>query len=74
MTANLRTLRSLPLRIPVDPRVKPVVPRRLVVRGEAFYPLKDFEALNARQAAAGRRSSSTRAMRPQARCDNWIHA
>ncbi|HLC34243.1 MAG TPA: NAD-dependent DNA ligase LigA, partial [Anaerolineales bacterium] len=53
VTANLRTLRSLPLRIPVDPRSKRAAPSRLVVRGEAFYPLEEFEALNARQAAAG---------------------
>ena len=53
VTANLRTLRSLPLRIPVEPRSKRAAPSRLVVRGEAFYPLKEFEALNARQAAAG---------------------
>jgi DNA ligase (NAD+) len=53
VTANLRTLRSLPLRIPVDPRSGHTAPRRLVVRGEAFYPLAEFEALNARQAAAG---------------------
>jgi len=53
VTANLRTLRSLPLRIPVDPRSEHSAPRRLVVRGEAFYPLEEFEALNARQAAAG---------------------
>ena len=53
VTANLRTLRSLPLRIPVEPRSKRAAPSRLVVRGEAFYPLEEFEALNARQAAAG---------------------
>jgi len=53
VTENLRTLRSLPLRIPVDPRSGHTAPRRLVVRGEAFYPLAEFEALNARQAAAG---------------------
>lgn len=53
VTANLRTLRSLPLRIPVDPRSEHGAPRRLVVRGEAFYPLEEFEALNVRQAAAG---------------------
>ncbi|MCX6025662.1 MAG: NAD-dependent DNA ligase LigA [Chloroflexi bacterium] len=53
VTANLRTLRSLPLRLPVDPRAGHTAPRRLVVRGEAFYPLAEFEALNARQAAAG---------------------
>ena len=47
ITGNLRTVRSLPLKIPVDPR-GPRPPRRLVVRGEALIFLKDFEELNRR--------------------------
>ena len=47
ITGNLRTVRSLPLKIPVDPR-GPRSPRRLVVRGEALIFLKDFEELNRR--------------------------
>ena len=53
VTANLRTLRTLPLRIPVDPKSKYRAPTRLVVRGEAFFPVREFEALKARQTAAG---------------------
>src|SRR5512146_190308 len=56
ITANLRTVRSIPLRIPVGerpkqpkgelPNVDLPVPRVLVVRGEAFMPVKDFAKLN----------------------------
>lgn len=45
ITENLRTIRSLPLRIPQDPDGRPA-PARLVVRGEAFIKLSDFEKLN----------------------------
>ncbi len=55
ITTNLRTIRSLPLRIPVDPR-GPVAPRRLVVRGEALIFLKDFEQLNRRMEQGGEKA------------------
>lgn len=55
ITANLRTVRALPLRIPVDP-AGPQPPPYLVVRGEAFITKADFEALNRRLAAAGERT------------------
>ena len=51
VTPNVRTIPSVPLRIPVRPD-GPRPPARLVVRGEVFYPLKDFERLNASQRAA----------------------
>jgi DNA ligase (NAD+) len=45
ITLNLRTIRALPLRIPVeDHRISP--PSYLVVRGEAFMLIEDFERLN----------------------------
>jgi DNA ligase (NAD+) len=53
ITPNLRTVRSLPLRIPADPEYAGAVPRRLVVRGEAFMPIAEFEALNERLARVG---------------------
>jgi DNA ligase (NAD+) len=53
ITANLRTLRSLPQRIPVDPNSNLTVPPYLVVRGEAFFPLDKFEAFNAARLEAG---------------------
>jgi DNA ligase (NAD+) len=66
ITTNLRTIKALPLRIPVTGDGRPPVenslspvlrpPATLVVRGEAFIRLPDFEALNARQAAAGEKT------------------
>ncbi|HZY45210.1 MAG TPA: NAD-dependent DNA ligase LigA [Anaerolineae bacterium] len=50
VTANLRTVRSVPLKIPVakDGKTKSSIniPKRLVVRGEAFIETKAFEAMN----------------------------
>ena len=51
VTPNVRTIPSVPLRIPVHPD-GPRPPARLVVRGEVFYPLKDFARLNESQRAA----------------------
>ncbi len=52
ITANLRTIRALPLRIPVLSSGPPA-PERIVVRAEAFIPLKEFEKLNRRLIEAG---------------------
>ncbi len=68
ITANLRTVKSIPLRIPLSENVSapgtagtddlplfaarkgresvPTVPAYLVVRGEAFITIRDFERLN----------------------------
>ncbi|MBN1429608.1 MAG: NAD-dependent DNA ligase LigA [Anaerolineae bacterium] len=51
VTPNLRTIRHLPLRIPVDPDGPPAPPR-LVVRGEIYFELSIFEALNRRRVEA----------------------
>jgi DNA ligase (NAD+) len=77
ITSNLRTIKGLPLRIPVEEPVgrgQPLalagvqgVPRLLVVRGEAYISTSDFEAMNARLA-----SSPTHETRPPAPCDSWI--
>jgi DNA ligase (NAD+) len=56
ITANLRTVRSLPLRIPVDKGKGLQVPNLLVVRGEAFIKLADFELLNRHLEEAGERT------------------
>lgn len=45
ITPNLRTVKAVPLRIPVDPHGPPA-PEYLVVRGEAFITLANFEKLN----------------------------
>src|SRR5215207_485167 len=55
ITRNLRTVRSIPLRIPVDEK-GPKPPKYLVIRGEAFMPIKDFEELNRRLLEAGQRT------------------
>lgn len=52
ITANLKTVRALPLRIPADSQ-GPEPPTELVVRGEAFITLKDFENLNKRLEESG---------------------
>jgi DNA ligase (NAD+) len=55
ITANLRTVRTVPLRIPVhDQGVS--APERLVVRAEAFIMIKDFEALNRSLEEAGEKT------------------
>jgi len=65
VTTNLRTVRTLPLRIPVagnpwglpkpqSEGLRELSPlHRLVVRGEAIMLIEDFEELNRRQAEAG---------------------
>ncbi|NDJ62740.1 MAG: NAD-dependent DNA ligase LigA [Chloroflexi bacterium] len=52
VTPNVRTIRSIPLRIPVDPSGPPP-PERLVVRGEVLMLKHDFEALNRQQIEQG---------------------
>ena len=56
ITANLRTLKAIPLRIPVKASAGVRVPRLLVVRGEAFIPIKDFAALNRQLEDAGQKT------------------
>jgi DNA ligase (NAD+) len=53
VTANVRTIRSVPLRIPLDPDVGLPAPEKLVVRGEVLFLKHDFLALNERQKEAG---------------------
>lgn len=55
ITSNLRTVRALPLRVPVRADGPPA-PGRLVVRGEALIFRSDFEAMNARLSKAGERT------------------
>jgi DNA ligase (NAD+) len=53
VTANLRTVNSIPLRIPVSADGPP--PERIEVRGEIYMPIADFDAFNRRQAEKGER-------------------
>jgi len=55
VTANLRTVKALPLFIPVDSK-GPKPPARLVVRGEAFMTIHDFDELNLRLQEAGEKT------------------
>jgi DNA ligase (NAD+) len=54
ISANLRTVRSLPLRIPLEPNGVEI-PSRLVVRGEAIIFKGDFERMNREAEAKGDR-------------------
>ncbi len=49
VTVNLRTVRSLPLQL----QSEPTPPARLVVRGEVYMRLEDFQALNRRMTERG---------------------
>lgn len=55
VTANLRTVNALPLRIPRS-RAGPQAPPRLVVRGEVLIRLSDFATLNRRLEEQGERT------------------
>ncbi len=48
VTANVRTIAGIPHRLVGDD-----VPERIEVRGEVYFPVADFEALNAARVAAG---------------------
>ncbi len=70
ITPNLRTVKAIPLRIPLKnrdqkipdgaselPTIKdPYVPETLVVRGEIFIPTKEFEELNRKLEENGERT------------------
>ncbi len=52
VTANLKTIKALPLSIPISNSNSPAPPY-VVVRGEVFITLKDFELLNHKLEEAG---------------------
>lgn len=54
ITENLKTLPSLPLRIPIKPGLE--APERLVVRGECLILKQDFEKLNTELEKAGEKT------------------
>jgi DNA ligase (NAD+) len=51
VTLNVRTIATVPHVLAGDPVTHP---RRIEVRGEVFFPVEQFERLNAAQVAAGR--------------------
>ena len=56
ITSNLRTVRTIPLKIPVETNAKITVPNYLVVRGEAYLPIQEFEELNRTLEEAGEKT------------------
>jgi len=56
ITANLRTIRAMPLRLPLQATTDLQPPSRLVVRGEVYVEKADFERFNERQVAQGERT------------------
>ncbi|MBE0669142.1 MAG: NAD-dependent DNA ligase LigA [Anaerolineales bacterium] len=55
ITSNLRTIRAIPLKIPVEAK-GPKPPSTFVVRGEAFIPIKEFDELNKKLEEAGEKT------------------
>lgn len=55
ITANLRTVRVMPLHIPLADTALVQAPTRLVVRGEAYVEKADFQRFNEQQAEQGER-------------------
>lgn len=55
ITENLRTIKALPLRIPVS-EDGPEIPERLVVRGEALIYKADFQKLNQKLEEEGQKT------------------
>nr|WP_230684792.1 hypothetical protein [Cellulomonas sp. JZ18] len=65
VTLNVRTIRTIPHVLAGDPATHPEL---IEVRGEIFFPVEAFEALNAAQVAAGKAPSPTRGTRRRGRC------
>lgn len=55
ITENLKTIRTLPLKIPIN-NEEMQIPGTLVVRGEVFIKLQDFEKLNQELQESGERT------------------
>ena len=55
ITQNLRTVPAVPLKIPVEAK-GPKPPKQLVVRGEAFIPIPEFEKLNQKLEEEGKKT------------------
>jgi DNA ligase (NAD+) len=52
VTANVKTIKSIPLRIPVNSKAL-TTPTRLEVRGEIYFPIAAFNKFNQEQLAKG---------------------
>ena len=70
VTNNVRTIRSVPLRLNGDN-----IPRRIELRGEVFYPTSAFDRINAeRQATNAERQEDRRAREPLNRESKRLNA
>ncbi|NPV56206.1 MAG: NAD-dependent DNA ligase LigA [Anaerolineae bacterium] len=56
ITSNIRTIKQVPLRVPVAADASLQPPSSLVVRGEVFILIRDFEALNQRLSENGEKT------------------
>lgn len=57
VTANVRTIREVPLRLVAGKKNARVsIPEHLVIRGEVYMNKNEFEAFNAQQAEAGKKT------------------
>jgi DNA ligase (NAD+) len=53
VTQNVKTIQSIPIRIPANPAQKGPIPKRLEVRAEIVMPIQSFLALNEQRQLAG---------------------
>ncbi|MBW4476745.1 MAG: NAD-dependent DNA ligase LigA [Tolypothrix brevis GSE-NOS-MK-07-07A] len=53
ITQNVRTIRSIPLRLNVETFHETSLPERVEVRGETFLPLEVFKQINSQRLASG---------------------
>ncbi len=53
ITANVRTIQSIPLKIPIPGVLETNIPQRMEVRGEIFMPFESFLKLNEHQQLKG---------------------
>ncbi|HMN40946.1 MAG TPA: NAD-dependent DNA ligase LigA [Phycisphaerales bacterium] len=53
VTANVKTIRAIPLTLAAAGRHGPKIPDVLEIRGEVYFPLKEFERVNAEREAEG---------------------
>lgn len=56
VTHNLRTIESIPLRLHASK--DEVIPKMVEVRGEIYFPVKEFDRFNAQQAKEGKQTFS----------------
>jgi len=54
VTPNIKTIKSIPLRIPTSNKIKQSMPHQLEVRGEVFLPISSFLKMNEEQKLLGK--------------------